>query len=352
MTHRIVILGAGYAGLAAANRLSRLLPAAHLTLVNRAPHFVERVRLHQLAAGQSLRRHPLPGYASTGTVTGIDLAARTVHLDTGNQLRYDTLVYALGSSADLDTVPGVREHAFALADQEAAHRLRAHLPTLPDGARLTVVGGGLTGIEAATELAEARPDLHVSLLSRTQPGAWLSPAARRHLDRALTRLGITTHHGSQVSKLGPDTVHLADGTGLRTDLTVWAAGFRVPALAAEAGLAVDAHGRLLVDDHLRSISHPEVYGIGDAAAGARMSCQTGLPMGRYAATDIARGRLGRRTRPIRIRYVWQNISLGRRDGITQFTRPDDTPVNAVLTGRISALFKEFITRGAAWTTRR
>lgn len=161
-----------------------------------------------------------------------------------------------------------------------------------------------------------------------------------------------TRHGSQVTKLGPDTVHLADGTGLPTDTTVWAAGFRVPALAAEAGLAVDAQGRLLVDDHLRSLSHPEVYGIGDAAAGARMSCQTGLPMGRYAATDITRTLRGRRTRPIRIRYVWQNISLGRRDGITQFTRTDDTPVNAVLTGRISALFKEFITRGAAWTTRR
>lgn len=131
-------------------------------------------------------------------------------------------------------------------------------------------------------------------------------------------------------------------------MVVWAAGFRVPALAADAGLAVDDAGRMIVDDRLRSVSHPTVYGIGDAAARIRMSCQTSLPMGQYVARALA----GRTSAAHRVRYVWQNISLGRRNGITQFTRADDSPVPAVLTGRTAARFKEAITRAAAWSARR
>ncbi|MGH3830042.1 MAG: hypothetical protein ACRDRS_06245 [Pseudonocardiaceae bacterium] len=83
-----------------------------------------------------------------------------------------------------------------------------------------------------------------------------------------------------------------------------------------------------------------------------MSYQTGLPMGRYVSREIARMSYGRAPKPIRIRYVWQNISLGRRDGITQFTRTDDSPVGVVLTHRTSARFKEAITRSAAWMAQR
>ncbi len=190
-------------------------------------------------------------------------------------------------------------------------------------------------------------------------GGWLSAPARKHLGKAFARLGVSLREGQRVAKVGPAGVLLADSRELSADLVVWAAGFRVPPIAAESGLAVDSHGRIVVDSHLRSVSHPEVRAIGDAAAAptpggteTRMSCQTTLPMGRYAAADLARTLSGRPSKPIRIRYVWQNISLGRHDGVTQFTRADDPPVNAVLTGRLSAWFKEFITRGAAWQTSR
>jgi NADH dehydrogenase len=116
---------------------------------------------------------------------------------------------------------------------------------------------------------------------------------------------------------------------------------------------------VIVDDHLRSVSHPEVYGIGDAAAApapggaeARMSCQTALPMGAYVAHEITRLVKGQDPEPVRIRYVWQNISLGRHDGVTQFTHTDDSPRRPVLTGRTSVRFKELITGGAAWSATR
>ncbi|WP_037080253.1 NAD(P)/FAD-dependent oxidoreductase [Pseudonocardia spinosispora] len=367
MTHRIVILGAGYAGLGAATRAARLLRPAdvELTLVNRTDRFVERVRLHQLATGQPLPDRPLSAVlAGTGVrlvvapVVGIDPGAGEVRLD-GRDLRYDTLVYALGSGTAVDDVPGVGTHAFTVGDLDGAQRLRARLSALDPNGTVLVVGGGLTGLETATEIAEARPDLRVTLVCSGQFCGWLSERARRHVRRVFDRMGIEVLRDSRVTRVGGDGVVLDDTRRVPSDVVVWTAGFAVSGLATAAGLATDRRGRLLVDDRLRSTSHRNVYGVGDAAAAptpdgreTRMSCQTGLPMGRYAAAEIARTHAGHRSKPIRIRYVWQNISLGRRDGVTQFTRSDDSPVQAVLTGRLSARFKEAITVSAAWLASR
>src|SRR5690606_32950005 len=109
------------------------------------------------------------------------------------ELSYDTLVHALGSAPADPGVPGVAEHADELASRPGALRLRERLAGLGAGGRVVVVGGGLTGIEAVTEIAEARPDLDVALAARGGFGDWLSDAGRRHLRRALVRLGVTVH---------------------------------------------------------------------------------------------------------------------------------------------------------------
>ncbi|GAA3242741.1 NAD(P)/FAD-dependent oxidoreductase [Nonomuraea helvata] len=364
MTDHIVVLGAGYAGLGAAKRAAWRLRRAdvRVTLVNATDRFVERVRLHQLAAGQRLPDLPLAGLlAGTGIelvvarVIGIDLEARTVRLDAAPyDLSYDVLVYALGSAAELDAVPGVREHAYTLAAADEAVRLRARLA---ESREVTVIGGGLTGIEAATEFAETVPGLRVSLVSAGLIGEGLSARARRHLHRAFSRMGIAVREHAPVAKIGPGGPLLESGDELPSETVVWAGGFRVSDLAAAAGLATDRHGRMLVDRSLRSVSHPEVFGIGDAAAAdrsgrpTRMACQTGLPMGMYGGEAVADLLTGRKPRRARFRYVWQNISLGRHDGVTQFTRRDDSPADAVLTGRLSAAFKEAIVRGTVWAMR-
>lgn len=266
---------------------------------------------------------------------------------------YDTLVYALGSGAAPAGAPGAEQHACSVVGEREATRTRERLAALRRGS-VVVVGGGLTGIETAAEVAEARPDLDVHLVSSAAPGHWLSPAARRALHRAFARLRVTTHLG-RVERVTRAAVDLDDGRTLAADLAIWTAGFAVPALAREAGIEVDGAGRIVVDDTLRSVSHPEILAVGDAATAtaawgrqSRMSCQTALPMGVHAAAVIARTAAGRRAAPHRIRYVWQNISLGRRDGITQFTRADDRPLPFVLTGRVSARFKELVSSGAAW----
>ncbi|GHG54698.1 NAD(P)/FAD-dependent oxidoreductase [Streptomyces griseocarneus] len=368
MSHHIVVVGAGYAGLVAAKRVAGRLRHTDVTvtLINAVDRFVERVRLHQLAAGQHPQDLPLRDLLHgtrvgllVARVTSVDASARTVHVDRApHAVGYDTLVYALGSRAHVDAVPGVAEHAHTLAEPAQADRLHRHIARLPSGAGVAVVGGGLTGLEAATELAEARPDLRVALFAGADIGARLSPRARRHLLRALDRLRVTVHPGAPVTEVRENAVVDAEGRSFAADAVIWTAGFRAPALAAEAGFATDADGRMTVDGTLRSVSHPEVYAVGDAAAGhavdaavTRMSCQTALPMGRQAADVIAARLTGREPRPVRIRYAFTNISLGRRDGIVQFTRPDDSPRAPALTGRTAALFKEAVVRGTVLAVR-
>jgi len=367
MTHHLVVLGAGYAGLAAASRAARRLHSSdvRITLINSGDRFVERIRLHQLAAGQALREYPirslLAGTGVTllvGSVQSIDAAAQRIEVQTSQatspvEVDYDTLVFALGSRADVSAVPGVAEYAHSVADAGSAIRLRNQLAALDaaGAGTVTVVGGGLTGIETTAELAESHPALRVQVVNDVAPGNWLSHRAQQHVHQAFDRLGIDVRSGTVVHGVQPGRILLSTGEQLAADVIVWAAGFRVSELAATAGFTVDGRGRMAVDRTLRSVSDPNVYGIGDAAAAqvgdavTRMCCQTSLPMGQHVADVIADQLTGRTPTPFRLRYVWQNISLGRRDAVTQFTHADDSPRAATLRGRPATLFKEGISRG-------
>ncbi|QKG23482.1 NAD(P)/FAD-dependent oxidoreductase [Actinomadura verrucosospora] len=364
MKHRIVVLGAGYAGANAAGRLARRLHRddVEITLVNGDPEFVERVRMHQLASGQDLRPRPLRDlYAGTGVqvrtarVTAVDVEAKTVDLG-GETLAYDTLVYALGSAIADHGVPGVAEHAHNVAGKQAALRLRARLSEVEPGGTVLIVGGGLTGIETATEIAEAHPDLEVAIAARGRVGGWLSDKAQRHLRGALDRLGITVHDHADITRVEAEGAVTGAGEQIRAQVTVWTAGFAVHPIAAATALEVSGSGRIVVDAGMRSVSHPDVYAVGDAAlaegAGGeplRMSCASANPMAWLAADVIAARLTGRKVPQTTIGYSVQCISLGRRDGIIQRVTADDQVTSTVFTGRTAARIKEMVCASAAWS---
>lgn len=192
---RVVIIGAGYAGVLAANRLAankELGRRAGVTVVNPRPDFVERIRLHEVAAGtRQSASVPLESLlhpdvaAVVGRAARIDPQARLVHFTDGREpLGYDSLLYAAGSSSAAAAGAG------GLADEESAVLLRTRLAGLAPGAAVDVAGGGLTGIEAAAEIAERHPRLRVRLVSRGTIGADLSAAGRRELRRKLANLGV------------------------------------------------------------------------------------------------------------------------------------------------------------------
>ncbi|PNG21969.1 NAD(P)/FAD-dependent oxidoreductase [Streptomyces cahuitamycinicus] len=373
MQHRIVVLGAGYTGATAAGRLARRLHREDvaITLVNAEPDFVERVRMHQLAIGQDLAPRPFSemfegtGVAlKQGKVTALDVDRKTVTVaapgtegagERVEDLAYDTLVYALGSGWNDQGVPGTAEHAHEIAGRPGALRLRERLAGLAAGEPVVVVGGGLTGVEAATEIAEARPDLDVALAARGGLGDWLSDKGARHLRAVFDRLGITVHEHTAVTAVEADRVTTADGTPLPAAVTVWTTGFAVHPIARATTLDVSGTGRIVVDRTMRSVSHPDVYAVGDAALAMgpadkplRMSCASGIPTAWQAADAIAARLTGGKIPNVPLRYFNQCISLGRGDGLIQYVTADDRAVRAALTGRLAALYKELVCKGAAW----
>ncbi|RDL09962.1 NADH dehydrogenase FAD-containing subunit [Streptomyces sp. HB202] len=364
--HRVVVIGAGYTGATAAGRLARRLRGedVSITLVNAEPDFVERVRMHQLAVGQTLRPRPFDEmFAGTGVelrlgrVTGLDVDRRTVTVtgaDGPSDLEYDTLVYALGSSWNTQGVPGTTEHAHEIAGRDGALRLRDRLAALAPGSPVTVVGGGLTGVEAATELAETRPDLDVSLIARAGLGDWLSPKGARHLQKVFGNLRITTHEHTAVTAVHADRVTTTDGD-IPAAVTIWTTGFAAHPIARATTLETGDTGQITVDATMRSLSHPDVYAIGDAALVTgpgdeplRMSCASGIPTAWQAADAIAARLTDSKLPTISARYFNQCISLGRKEGLIQYVTADDRAVSAALTGRLAALYKELVCKGAAW----
>ncbi|MFI6362349.1 NAD(P)/FAD-dependent oxidoreductase [Nocardia sp. NPDC050630] len=366
MKHRIVVLGAGYAGAITAGRLAKRLHRddVEITLVNADPEFVERVRMHQLASGQDLPVRPLREvFAGTGVqvriarVTAVDVDRKSVEL-TGEveTLGYDTLVYALGSTIADYGIPGVAEYAYNVAGKQAAMRLRARLSELGPGQTVLVVGGGLTSIEVAAEIAEARRDLEVSIAARGGVGDWLEEKAQRHLRAAFERFGITVCEHTDITHVTANGVVTGAGAQIPAQMTVWTAGFTVHPIAAATTLAVSDSGRIVVDATLRSVSHPDVYAVGDAAYAEgvggkplRMGCATATPMAWQGADAIAARLTGRKVPDAPIGYASQCISLGRRDGIVQKVTPDDQPTSTVITGRMGARIKELVCASTAWS---
>lgn len=344
MKHRILILGAGYTGMMAAHGIARRNKTAEVTLVNPTDVFNERLRQHQAAVGQDLGAHRIPdllepaGVAFVqGRAARIEADRRSVVLDDGRDLTYDHLVYAIGSAT-----PRV-EHAFTIDDPEFAEALRDNA----DGV-LAVCGAGLTGIEAAAEAAETYPRMPVLLLSRGEPGSMMGPKARAYLMNALYRLGVEVRTGATVARVLPGAVELEGGERIPTNMTLWTTGVAYSPLAAEAGITVDAAGRVEVDAALRSVSHPEILAIGDAAAIRQAygtihgTCQSGIPTAAHAAESITRILRGKEPKPFRFGYIHQPVSLGRKDAVIQFTNPDDTPGRWYLKGRAAIAYKEAV----------
>lgn len=357
-TVRVVVIGGGYAGVMAANRLQGAAdaPGTAVTLINARAAFVERIRLHQLAADRSradtVAVHDFTSLLNPGVQLVVDsaerinAAARTVALSSGATLAYDYLVYAVGSTGAVPAgVPGARRHAHPLSELEQAQRLQARLADLSLSEPIVVVGGGLTGIEAAAEFAEAgRP---VTLVGELGPS--LSDPGRRSVAKRLRRLGVAVVETMAVEVTASD-VTLADGRKLASAATVWTAGLSVPGLAADSGLPTDGLGRLLTDETLTSIDNRYIVAAGDAAAPSglpfRMSCQAALPLGAQAANTILSRIDGSVAADVSVPMSGQCISLGRSAGTVQLQHSDDTPRNLYIGGRSGAFMKEQVCR---WT---
>ncbi|SDS95086.1 NADH dehydrogenase, FAD-containing subunit [Friedmanniella luteola] len=350
----VVVVGGGYAGVMAANRLTRRDDVA-VTLVNPRPQFVERIRLHQLVGGSHGAvvdfRQVLADRVRlvVDAVDRIDAPRACLTLGTGATLGYDHLVYAVGSGSARPAVPGALEFAHPIASLEEAARLRDVLRDAAADAAVTVVGAGPTGLETAAELAEL--GRAVTLVGGPVLGPYLHPRGRRAVAARLTALGVTVLVGPDATVTGVtrDAVQLSGGRELASAVTIWTAGFGVPDLATRSGLSTDAVGRLLTDETLTSLDDHRIVAAGDSAAPSgvpfRMSCQAAGPLGAQAADTVLSRVAGEEPAPLALGFLGQCLSLGRRSGLFQFAHRDDTARNLQLGGRPGARLKELVCWG-------
>ncbi|MGW3205188.1 NAD(P)/FAD-dependent oxidoreductase [Streptomyces sp. NPDC001135] len=269
---RVVVIGAGLAGVRLARRLGELGTPALLVGEEEHPPY-NRVLLAEVLAGRyapEVIALPAPAGLLRARVTGIDRAARTVHCADGGSIAYDTLVLATGSNPVLPPLRGLFTpdhqlpegvHAFRTMD-DCLGLAKAVRP----GVRAVVIGGGLLGVSAARALAVRGAQVVLAQQAERLMERQLDPDASRLVLRHLTDLGVEVHTECRVRDVrclagAVRSVELADGYTLDADLVVLACGVRPrTGLAEQAGLAV--RQGILVDDTLRT-SDPHIHAVGD-----------------------------------------------------------------------------------------
>jgi NADH dehydrogenase FAD-containing subunit len=363
---RILVIGAGYAGLLFTMRLAGKVARqnVHISLVNETDTFTERLRLHQFATNQPVKWRSIPQMLCQtnvqfiqGRVTSIDPAHYKIVVKDQQQtyhLEYDYLVYALGSMTDRQSVPGVAEYAYTLAPNGtlSAAALRETLPSVQERhGQVVVCGGGATGIETAAEVATAYPNLKVRLVTQGSFGQFLGKAVATSIHRSLTHLSVVISDHTTVIAVNAHSVVTDQGNEIPYDLCLWMGGFIAPTLAREAGLEVNKRNQIVVDPYLRSTSHPEIYAIGDAAhpreipgAPVRMSAVTATIMGAHGADSLSASLLGKTPKPFSFAYLGQGIALGRHNAFGFNNYPDDKPVPPYFTGWLGYQVREIFVR--------
>lgn len=362
---RVVIIGAGFAGMYAALSSARLRDiegvsseGLEIALIAPEPTLVVRPRLYEpkpetLTAPLLDVLEAIDVVYVQGRAETIDTESRAVEVVTAKGTRktllYDRLVVASGSQLFRPNIPGLAEHAFSVDKLDDAIALDRHLHSLADRpaskARDTVVvaGGGFTGIEAATEMParlsailgkNAKP--RIVIVDRSDVIAPdLGAGPRPVIEDALRKLGVETRLGAGIAALDNSGVTLANGERIESATVIWAAGIRAAPLTAQIPAERDNFGRLLVDRDLRVPSVPGVFATGDAARAASddvgnyalMSCQHATRMGAFAGNNAAAELLGVPTKPYHQKVYVTCLDLGAAGAI--FTRGWDRKVELV-----------------------
>jgi len=313
---RIVIVGANFAGLTAAQALGR---RSEVTVIDRSPWFEWLPNIHELVSGVKrpadlrLPRDRLLARAGhrfvRATVAEIDAEEGRVVTTAGRRYRFDACIVAVGGVNETYGVPGAATFARPFKSVGECERIRRELALLArrgGRASIVIVGGGLEGVEVLGEILRRHRDQASLDTCLVEAAPRLLPEAPRALDAALrehcARWSVRLHTGERVAKVTRRRVYLASGTILRSDLTIWTGGVGPSPLLAASGLADGPGEWAPVDRHLRSRRFDNVFVIGDAAALPRPLAKQAyfaMQMGECAALNAERLLAGRSLRPFR-----------------------------------------------------
>jgi NADH dehydrogenase len=350
MSHRVVIVGAGFGGLTCARRLAKNRDY-DVTIIDRNPYQVFAPLLYQVATGGLPEddiaysvRAAVPGARfRRGDVVRINPDAKTVRLADGTVIQFDDLVLAVGSTGTTFGIPGVAENALQMKTIQEARAIRHRLlQTYEDvetgrlakeSLGVVVVGGGPTGVELSGAVAELQramrhefPDIHASAtVTLVEAGPRLLPSfsekSSDHARHELEHLGVTVKLATAVDRMYPGDVHLTSGEVLTAGTIIWAAGVAAPEHWKHLG-ATDRSNRLEVSETLRLSE--SIWVVGDIArlAGADgrpmpMVASVAMQMGRYVARAIVDRDAGRELKPFTYKDKGQMATIGRRRAVAE-----------------------------------
>jgi NADH dehydrogenase len=373
-TPRVVILGGGFGGLGAAEKLKHV--DAEIVLIDRHDYHTFQPMLYQAATDLISAEevgHPLRDVLHdhrsmtmhAATVSGIDLANRQIQLQGIAPLTYDYLVLALGAEVNFFGVTGAAENAFPLYTLPDAIRLKEHIlqkweaadkdPGLVDDGALNVVvvGGGPTGVESAGAIIELyrgnfvkdypnlpAKDARVTLVEFAPAllGMFKSKI-QTYAKQALEKRGVEVRLGDGVIEIAPTRVTLKSGEVLKAHTLVWGAGLQANPLVHTLGVPLEKGGRVPVQTDLSLAGHPEVFVVGDIAwiTDAKTNQvlaqlgSTALQSGEQAVENIANRISGKATEPFSYFDKGMMATIGRGAAVAQL------PGGKTMTGRVASM---------------
>ncbi|QAY68215.1 NAD(P)/FAD-dependent oxidoreductase [Paenibacillus protaetiae] len=349
---KLVILGGGYGGQAIVGDLLDKLPSdVTMTLIDRMPFQGLKTEYYALAAGTSSDlelRVQFPKdprlQLAFGEVVGIDMDNKLVQLEGQDPISYDWLVIGLGCTDRYHGIEGAEQYSTSIQTFSSARRTYQLLNDVKPYGQVSIIGGGLSGVEVAAELRESRPDLNIRIIDR-------GPSVMSAFPGKLQQFVAEWFREHEVEMRGNVSLYKLEGgilydqnspETILTDVTVWTAGIQPVKLVQDMNLPKDKQGRLVVNEYHQLPDYNDVFIVGDCAS---------VP---FSPSGQVAGAQGKQIAEV-LQAIWHNRtpklgkivlkgtlgSLGKKSG---FGLMGNTP----MMGRIPRMIKS----GVLWKSKR
>ncbi|AJY77779.1 NAD(P)/FAD-dependent oxidoreductase [Paenibacillus beijingensis] len=350
---RFVILGGGYGGLALAQELldGDVPSDVSLVMIDRMPFQGLKTEYYALAAGTA-SDHELrvlfpsdPRLLLTyGEVTEIDPANKLVYLAGQDPLSYDWLVIALGCTDNYHGIEGAQQYSSSIQSFSSTRKTYQLINDTKPYGQVSIIGGGLSGVEVAAELRESRPDLNIRIIDRGSSVLSAFPGTlKRYVSSWFVEHHVEMRGNVSLDRVEQGALHdCKSGETILTDVTVWTAGIQPVEIVQRLNLPKDKQGRLVVNDFYQLPEHTNVFVIGDCASVPYSpSGQLAGAMGKQVAEVMQALWKGKEPKmsPIRLKGVLG--SLGKKAGFGLMGKTS-------LVGRVPRLLKS----GVLWKSKR
>lgn len=349
--NKLVILGGGYGGLAIANQLlnSDIPNDTEITLVDRMPFQGLKTEYYALASGTVAETEIRVLFPSDsritlkyGEVTSVDLNAKLVMFQDKEPLPYDTLVIGLGCVDKFHDIPGAEDYACSIQTMSSSRITYQRVNDVAPFGYVSIVGGGLSGVEMAAELRESRPDLNIRIIDRSASVLAAFPEKLQRFARSwFTEHDIEMRSRISLNRVEPGVLYNQDEL-IHTDVTIWTAGIQPSPVVQKLNLPKDAGGRLIVNKYHQLPDHTDVYVVGDCASlPFSPSGQAAGAQGEQIAEVIRASWKGETPRLGQIKLKGVLGSLGKKSGFGLLGK------STVITGTVP----RFIKSGVLWRSK-